>query len=106
MYAPPPKMEKLKSQVNITFWFSGQSDILVLADIPPPPPEMEKLKSQVNMTFWFSGQSDILVLANVSPPPEWKNWNLRSMWHFGSGWCNPPLPEIEIGLNMNAIEQK
>ena len=43
---------------------------------------MEKLKSQVNVTFWFSGQSDILVLADVTPPPE-----------------------IEIGLNMNAIEK-
>ena len=31
----------------------------------------------------ISGQGDILVLANVPPPPE-----------------------IEIGLNMNAIEQK
>ena len=43
---------------------------------------MERLKSQVNVTFWFSGQSDILVLADV-----------------------PPTPEIEIGLNMNAIEK-
>ena len=29
-------MEKLKSQVNVIFWFSGQSDILVVADEPPP----------------------------------------------------------------------
>ena len=49
---PPPRMEKLKSQVNVTFWFSGQSDILVLADVSPPP-GMEKLKSQVKVTFWF-----------------------------------------------------
>ena len=42
---------------------------------------MEKLKSQVNVIFWFSGKSDILVLTDVPPPPE-----------------------IEIGLNMNAIE--
>ena len=76
-------MEKLKSQVNVTFWFSGQSDILVLAVVSPPP-GMEKLKSQVNVTFWFSGQSDILVLADVPPPPS---------------------QEIEIGLNMNAIEK-
>ena len=48
---PPPGMEKLKYQVNVTFWFwlmyppprngkveiSGQCDILVLADVPPPP---------------------------------------------------------------------
>ena len=34
---PPPGMEKLKSEVNVTFWFSGESDILVLADVPPPP---------------------------------------------------------------------
>ena len=44
---------------------------------------MEKLKSQDNVTFWFSGQSDIFVLADVPPPLE-----------------------IEIGLNMNAIEKK
>ena len=48
----PQGMEKLKSQVNVTFWLSGQSDILVLADVPPPP-RMEKLKSQVKVTFWF-----------------------------------------------------
>ena len=80
---PPPGM---KSHVNVTFWFW----------LMYPPPGMEKLKSQVNVTFWFwlmypppkngkveiSGQCDILVLANVHPPPE-----------------------IEIGLNMNAIEQ-
>ena len=67
---PTPGMEKLKSQVNVTFWFSGQSDILVLADVLPQPPGMEKLKSQVNVTFWFSGQNDILVLANVIPHPH------------------------------------
>ena len=78
----------------MTFWFSRQSDILVLADVTPPG--MEKLKSQVNVTFWFwlmypprngkveiSGQCDILVQADVAPPPE-----------------------IEIKLNMNAIEQR
>ena len=48
----PPGMEKLKSKVNVTFWLSGQSEILVLADVPPPP-GMEKLKSQVKVTFWF-----------------------------------------------------
>ena len=68
MYPPPPGMEKLKSQVNVTFWFSGKSDILVVADVAPP--RMEKLKSQVNVTFWFSGQSDSLVLADVPPPPR------------------------------------
>ena len=52
---PPPGMEKLKSKVNVTFWLSGQSDILVLADVPPPPPTegVEKLKSQVKVTFWL-----------------------------------------------------
>ena len=57
-------MEKLKSQVNVTFWFWLM--------YPFPPPGMEKLKSQVNVTFWF--------------------------------WLMYP-PPIEIGLNMNAIEQ-
>ena len=70
---PPPGMEKLKSKVNVTFWLSGQSDILVLADAPPTR----------NGKVEISGQSDIMVLANVPPPPE-----------------------IDIGLNVNAIEQK
>ena len=69
MYPPPPRMEKLKSQVNVTFWFSGPSDILVVADVHPHP-RMKELKSQVNVTFWFSGPSDILVVADVHPPPQ------------------------------------
>ena len=44
-----------------------------MADVTPPG--MEKLKSQVKVTFWF--------------------WLMY-----------PPPQEIEIGLNMNAIEQK
>ena len=70
-------MEKLKSQVNVTFLFW----------LMYPPPGMEKLKSQVNVTFLFwlmypprngkveiSGQCDIFVLADVPPPPqEWKS---------------------------------
>ena len=44
MYPPPTGMEKLKSQVNVTFWFWLMY---------PLPPGMEKLKSQVNVTFWF-----------------------------------------------------
>ena len=60
MYTPPPGMEKLKSQVSVTFWFW----------LMYPSPQMEKLKYQVNVTFWFSGQSDILVLADVPPPPR------------------------------------
>ena len=52
-------MEKLKSQVNVTFWFSGQSDILVPADVPPPPR---------NGKVEISGQCDILVLADNPPP--------------------------------------
>ena len=68
---PPPGMEKLKSKVNVTFWLSGQSDTLVLADVPPPL-GMEKLKSLVNVTFWLSGQSDTLVLAVVPPPRNGK----------------------------------
>ena len=56
-----------------------------------PSPGLEKLKQ-------------VRVTSDIPPPPkEWKSWNLRSMWHFGSGWCTPP--EIEIGLNMNAIEK-
>ena len=75
-WCTPPGLEKLK-QVQVT------SDV-------PPTPGMEKLKSQV------SGQCDILVLADVTPPPHSNGKveisGLRSMWHFGSGWCNPSPP--------------
>ena len=52
---------------------TGQSDILVLADVPPTPQE-GKCWTQVKVTFWF--------------------------------WLMYPPPEIEIGLNMNAIGKK
>ena len=68
---PPPRNGKVE--------ISGQSDILVLADVPLPPPGIEKLKSQVKVKFWFwlmyppvmkiSGQSDILVFWLMYPPP-------------------------------------
>ena len=51
-------MEKLKSQVNVTFWFWLMY---------PPPPGMEKLKSQVNLTFWF---------WLMCPTPHPRNQNL------------------------------
>ena len=62
---------------------------------PSPPPKNEKVGFQVKVTFCFwlmyppgmkkldTGQGDILLLADVPPPPE-----------------------IEIGLNMNAIGTK
>ena len=43
------------------------------------------------------------------PPPHHprnEQVGYRSKWHFSSGWCTPPPPEIEIGLNMNAIGTK
>ena len=69
-------MEKLKSQVNVTFWFwvicppprngkveiSGQCDILVLGDVPPPAPRNGKVQ--------ILGQCDILLLADVPAPEE------------------------------------
>ena len=68
MYPPPQGMNKLDT---------GQSDILVLADI------WFWLTYLLGMKKLDTGQSDILVLADVPPPPE-----------------------IEIGLNMNAIGTK
>ena len=78
MYPPPQGMEKLKSQVNVTFWFWLM--------YPHPTPRNWKVE--------ISGQCDILVLADVPPPhpQELKSWNLRSMWHFGSSWCTPLPP--------------
>ena len=56
---PPPGMKKLDT---------GQSDILLLADVPPPP-GMKKLDT---------GQSDILLLADVPPPPRNEKVGYRS----------------------------
>ena len=100
----PPRNEELDI---------GQSDILVLADVPP---RNEKVGYRSKWHFgsgwctpqeWKVGysQSDILVRADVFPPPRSENVGHRWKWHFGSGWCTP-LPEIEIGLNMNAIGKK
>ena len=74
----PPPSQEWKS------WISGQCDILVLDDVPPPPPRNEKVWFQVKVTF--------LVLDDVPPPPGMKKLDLRSTWHFGSGWCTPPPP--------------
>ena len=60
---PLPGMEKLKSQVNITFWFSGQSDILVLADVPP------LLSSQEN---------EMLIFELHSTSDDWLGWSMNS----------------------------
>ena len=92
---PPPGMKKLNSQVNMTFWLSGQSDIWFW--LMYPPPGMEKLKSQ--------GQSDILVLADVPPPGMEKLKSQGQSDILVLADVPPPPPEIEIGLNMNAIEQ-
>ena len=110
---PPQEMEKLKSQVNVTFRFSGQSDILVLADVPPPP-GMEKLKSQVNVTFWFSGQSDILVLADVPPPPPQNgNWTKHECYRkksfqerSSSTFYNLPLPLFQYHYLILCLNRK
>ena len=87
MYPPPPPgMEKLRSQVNVTF-------CQIYLQTYPPPQGMEKLRSQVNMTFCqiylqtypppptrngkveISGQCDILsnLPADVPPPPRTRN---------------------------------
>ena len=37
------------------------------------------------------------------PPPGMKKLNLRSMWHFGSGWCTPPPRNEKVGSQVNVI---
>ena len=64
---PPPGMEKLKSQVKVTFWFWLMY---------PTPPGMEKLKSQVNVTFWF--------WLMYPPPPPPRNRNLTKHECYGT----------------------
>ena len=109
MYPPPhthPGMEKLKSQVKVTFWFwlmyppppgmkswiSDQHDILVLDDVPPPP---RNGKDEI------SGQSDILVLDDVPFPPRNEKVGSQVKVTFWF-WLMYPPPLIKI--NMNAIE--
>ena len=64
---------------------------------PPPPQGMEKLKSKVKVTFWF---------WLMYPPPRMEKLKSQVKVTFWFWLMYPPPPEIEIGLNMNAIEQK
>ena len=94
MYPPPPGMKKLRSQVNVTFWFwlmypppprnekveiSGQCDILVLADVPPQG--MKNLRSQVNMTFWFWWSAGLV--NGLEPHPQPLSSQKNEMLVFG-----------------------
>ena len=83
---PPPGMKKLDT---------GQSDILFLANVPPPG--IKKLDT---------GQSDILLLADVPPPPGMKKLDTGQSDILVLADVPPPPPQIEIGLNMNAIGKK
>ena len=52
--------------------------------------------------FFTSWHCSSFVMGN----DDWLShlsWYLRSIWHFGSGWCTPL--QIRIALNMNPIEQ-
>ena len=89
-------MEKLKSQVNVTFWFSGQSDILVLADVPPPFQYHYLIlclnRKLVNFNFkwiWIYGlkphppplsspKSEMLVFGLRSTSDDWPGWSMDS----------------------------
>ena len=113
MYPPPPRMEKLTSQVNVTFRFwlmyppppSGMEKLKSQVNVTfqfwlmyPLPPGMEKLKSQVNVTFQFwlmspprngkveiKGQCDIFVLADVhSPHPRNRNFTKHECYRTKS----------------------
>ena len=85
MYPPPQGMNKLDT---------GQSDILVLADI------WFWLTYLLGMKKLDTGQSDILVLADVPPPPRNWNWTkhecYRNKNHFKRGhqvhFTNLPPP--------------
>ena len=80
MYAPPQGMEKLKSQVNVTFWFwlmyppprngkveiTGQCDILVLVDAPPPEIEIELNMNVIEQNHFKRGHQ---VHFTIYPPP-------------------------------------
>ena len=77
MSPPPPVMEKLKSQVKVTFWFW----------LMYPPPRNEKVGSQVNMTYWF---------WMMYPPPHWLieiNMNaIENNWGHQVLFTNLPPP--------------
>ena len=60
-----------------------------------PPPQNEKVGFQVKVTFCF---------RLMYPPLGMKSWiQVKVTFWF---WLMYPLPEIEIGLNMNAIGKK
>ena len=60
-------------------------------------------------TFFYpqnSYFSETTYCRHLKPFPldsEWKSWDLRSMWHFRSGWCTPPpqgITKLRSQVNM------
>ena len=113
---PPPGMEKLKSRVNVTFWFwlmypprngkveiSGQCNILVLVDVPPPPPEIE-----IGLNMNAIEQREVIKYILQSTPPfqnhylipylnrKLVNFNLKWIWIYG---LEPHLPPLSSQKN-------
>ena len=108
---PPPRNEKVGFQVKVTFWFwlmnlpppvkmldTGQSDILVLADVPPPPQEIEiglNMKEQK-----ISSREVIKYILPIYPPFHYhylilclnkKLVNFNFKWIFGLEPHPPPF---------------
>ena len=109
---PPPGMEKLRSQVNVTFWFSGQSNILVLDDVHPPPPRNRNwTKHECYRTKSFQERSSS-TFYNL-PPPHFQyhylilclnrklvNFNFKWIWIYG---LEPHLPLLTSQKNKMLI---
>ena len=63
------------------------------------PPSLPKMKLPIGCPIWdplkheyyrFLIPMFLRLEGNVPPLPGMKKLDLRSVWHFGSGWCTPP----------------
>ena len=97
-------MEKLKSQVKVTFWFWLMY---------PPPPRNGKVEISGQVTFWFwlmypppprNGKVEISGQSEPPPPPHFQNhylilclnrklvnFSLKWIWIYGLEPHPPPL---------------
>ena len=107
---PPPELKKLKLEEFVMVSEIGQLAVVcawgrwtltmntidslafmfslkIGRQCTPPPRKNKKVGFQVKVTFCF---------WLMYPPPGMKKLDIRSTWHFGSGWCTLPTQKLKL----------